>query len=352
MDLFGTAAIDPLEVYSTSPGVVGVRRSVPFGAKVTDAARWADAAGLRGLLIFTDNFSADPWLVAQYMIERTEAMIPLVALQPNYQHPVTAARLTATIGRLYGRRVDINLVTGSHTADLRALGNSIDHDARYDRLLAFGQIMVALLDGAGPVTHHGPYYEVNDAVLHPPLPSGLTPRLFAAGQSPAAIRVVGELGATRLVNPEPPQHYADLGGRPLHGMGIRIGVLARETHDEAWRVARERYPRDAAREERYERNRMTAFASSPAHNYTDSRRAPVDHTTEDVYWLHPLRVSVEYCAYLVGSYDEVAAALRSYRESGMSTLILGPPHAEDDLHHANEAIRRAEAALSAAGVTG
>lgn len=340
-----------LTVYATSPGVVGVRRNVPFGRKVADAARWSDAAGLRGLLIFTDNLSADPWMVAQYMVERTEAMVPLVALQPNYQHPVAAARLVAAIGRLFGREVDINLVTGSHTADLRALGNSLDHDARYERLLAFGQIMGALLDGAGPVTHHGPHYEVNDLVLDPARPAGLSTRWFVAGQSPAAVRVAGELGATRLVNPEPPGHYAEQGGRPLDGIGIRIGVIARESHDEAWRVARERYPRDPAREQQFSRNRIAFFASSPAHNYTESRRTAIDETSEDVYWLHPLRVSVEYCAYLVGSYDEVADALRSYRQSGVNTLILGPPHADDDLHHANEAIRRAEAALSAAEAT-
>lgn len=340
---------EPLVVYSTSPGVVGGRRSVSFSQKTADVARWADAAGVRGLLIFTDNFSADPWMVAQYMVERTENIVPLVAVQPNYQHPVTAARLMVGIGRLFGRGVDINLVTGSHTADLRALGNSLDHDARYDRLLAFGQILIALLDGAGPVTHHSPYYEVNDSVLEPSLPPGLAPLLHVAGQSPAATRVVGELGATRLVNPEPAWHYAARGGQPLHRTGIRVGVIARESHDEAWRVARRRYPRDAAREERFNHNRKTAFASSPEHNHTESRQAPVDHAAEDVYWLHPLRVSVEYCAYLVGSYDEVAAELRSYRESGMCTLILAAPHEEDDLFHANEAVRRASVTAEVPG---
>ncbi|MEU4244961.1 LLM class flavin-dependent oxidoreductase [Actinoplanes sp. NPDC026619] len=342
MDLSSQVAAEPLEVYATSPGVVGGRRSDSFGQKVTDVARWADAAGLSGLLIFTDNFSYDPWMLAQYMVERTEAMVPLVALQPNYQHPVTAARLVAAIGRLYGRRVDINLVTGSHAADLRALGDTVDHDARYDRLLAFGQIMLALLDGTAPVTHHGPYYDVSDAVLDPPLPAGLTPRLFAAGQSPPAIHVARALGATTLVNPEPPKHYAG-GGKRLHRTGIRIGIIARDDHDAAWEVARRRYPRDAAREQRLHRSRKAAYASSTVHNYTESRRTPTDDTAEAIYWLHPLRVSFEYCAYLVGSYDEVAEALRTYRESGMCTLILSPPQEEDDLHHANEAIRRAEA---------
>ena len=140
MDSPATPMTDRLEVYSTCPGAVD-GKSGAFSKFVETAARRTESAGLRGLLIFTDNGSVDPWIVAQHLVERTERVVPLVAVQPNYLHPMTAARMVIAISRLFGRRVDLNLVTGNHAPDLRALGCAIDHDTRYERLLEFGQVV-------------------------------------------------------------------------------------------------------------------------------------------------------------------------------------------------------------------
>jgi alkanesulfonate monooxygenase len=47
---------------------------------VRDVARWADRAGYRGILLYTDNKLVDPWLVAQIVIDATEELCPLVAV--------------------------------------------------------------------------------------------------------------------------------------------------------------------------------------------------------------------------------------------------------------------------------
>ena len=53
---------------------------------------------------------ADPWLVAQLIIQSTHALSPLVAVQPVYMSPYAAAEMVATLGHLHGRRVDLNMV--------------------------------------------------------------------------------------------------------------------------------------------------------------------------------------------------------------------------------------------------
>ncbi|HWN27903.1 MAG TPA: LLM class flavin-dependent oxidoreductase, partial [Actinomycetospora sp.] len=76
-------------VYSTCPQ----SKDVPAGDyldAVAATARWSEEAGCGGMLVYTDNGIADPWLVAQAAIAATERLAPLVAVQPVYMHPYTA----------------------------------------------------------------------------------------------------------------------------------------------------------------------------------------------------------------------------------------------------------------------
>jgi len=58
-----------------------------------EIARWSEDAGCEGMLVFTDNAQLDPWLVSQVIIEATERVCPLVAIQPVYMHPYSVAKM-------------------------------------------------------------------------------------------------------------------------------------------------------------------------------------------------------------------------------------------------------------------
>src|SRR5215813_8657032 len=75
-----------IEVFSTCPYSSAVERE-RFPPNVVDVARWSEQAGCRGILVYTDNSTVDPWLVSQIIIQSTEALCPLVAVQPVYMHP-------------------------------------------------------------------------------------------------------------------------------------------------------------------------------------------------------------------------------------------------------------------------
>jgi alkanesulfonate monooxygenase len=75
-----------IEVFSTCPYSSAVERE-RFLPYVMDVARWSEQAGCRGILVYTDNSTVDPWLVSQIIIQSTEALCPLVAVQPVYMHP-------------------------------------------------------------------------------------------------------------------------------------------------------------------------------------------------------------------------------------------------------------------------
>src|SRR5437899_12509913 len=75
-------------------------------------AQAADQLGYYGVLLPTGKSCEDSWIVASAMLTSTERLRFLVAVRPGLQPPTVAARMTATLDRLSGGRLLINVVTG------------------------------------------------------------------------------------------------------------------------------------------------------------------------------------------------------------------------------------------------
>ena len=58
----GKTADAPIEIFSTCPPSSGVPREA-YLQHVIDVARWSEAAGCRGILVYSDNSLVDAWLV-------------------------------------------------------------------------------------------------------------------------------------------------------------------------------------------------------------------------------------------------------------------------------------------------
>lgn len=100
-----------LRVYATAPQSKDVD-APEYARRVSDVARWSEEAGCHGVLVYTDNGIIDPWLVAQRVIEATERLRPLIAVQPVYMHPYSVAKMITSLAYLHGRAVDLNIVGG------------------------------------------------------------------------------------------------------------------------------------------------------------------------------------------------------------------------------------------------
>ena len=136
-----------LQIFSTCPS--SLLTPCGYRERVIEAARWSERAGCTGILVYTDNTLVDPWLVAQHIIANTSTLSPLVAVQPVYSHPYSAAKMASTLALLYGRRIFFNMVAGGFKNDLLALNDTTPHDLRYERLIEYTGIMRQLLKGAG-----------------------------------------------------------------------------------------------------------------------------------------------------------------------------------------------------------
>jgi alkanesulfonate monooxygenase len=133
-----------LRLYTTCPQSKDLPRR-DYIRRVIDISQWSEAFDCEGMLIYADNGLVDPSLVAQIVVENTERLSPLVAVQPTYMHPYSVAKMVASIAFLHGRRLTLNMVAGGFRNDLIALGDTTEHDDRYLRLTEYTQIIKGLL---------------------------------------------------------------------------------------------------------------------------------------------------------------------------------------------------------------
>lgn len=328
-----------LRTFSTCPPVTdegwdGYRR------RIVEVARWSEEHGCEGMLIYADNRQVDPWMVSQVVLESTDALAPLPAVQPAYMHPFTVASRLAAFGHLYGRRLVLNMVAGGFRNDLVALGDPTSHDRRYDRLIEYTRIVLDLVRGEGPVTFDGDFYRVENLKLPEPLPPELVPEIFVSGSSDAGKAAAETLGATPVRYPEPSDEDEGVPEDHDGRTGIRLGVIARDDPDEAWRVALTRFPPD--REGQLARQLANKVSDSVWHEkLTALARETRDE--QGPYWLVPFENYKTMCPYLVGGYDRVAREIARYAELGYDTVILDVPPSAEELGHTREAFRRAAA---------
>src|SRR5579864_5954328 len=157
-----------IEIFSTTPQSKDRPRET-YVQQIIDVARWSEEAGCTAILVYTDNSLVDAWLVSQIIIQNTKKLCPLVAVQPVYMHPYSVAKMVASFGHLYGRRIYLNMVAGGFKNDLIALNDTTPHDERYTRLVEYTTIIKLLLSSSAPVTFTGKFYKVENLKMTPPL---------------------------------------------------------------------------------------------------------------------------------------------------------------------------------------
>src|SRR5207248_6188347 len=146
-----------IELFSTCPQFT-TQGAENFLRLVTEISKWSEKYGCKGILVYSDNSQLDPWLVSHAVIANTDALCPLVAVQPAYMHPYSVAKIITSFGLLYGRRLYLNMVAGGFKNDLSALDDNTAHDKRYARLKEYTSIISRLLLSAKAVTYEGEFY--------------------------------------------------------------------------------------------------------------------------------------------------------------------------------------------------
>ena len=290
------------------------------------------------MLLPTGRSCEDSWVVASALAPLTERLRFLVAVRPGLQSPTLAARMTATLDRISGGRLLINVVTGGDPVENNGDGIFLSHAERYEVTREFLEIYKAVLAGE-TVECTGKHFRIEDGrLLFPPQQSPYPP-LYFGGSSDAANAVAAEQIDKYLTWGEPPadvkakidgvRALADKAGREV-SFGIRLHVIVRETTEEAWAAADRLISRlddatIAAAQQVFAR--MDSVGQSRMSRLHEGRRDKLEVSPN--LWAGVGLVRGGAGTALVGD-PTVAERMDEYRRVGIDTFILsGYPHLEE-----------------------
>jgi alkanesulfonate monooxygenase len=260
----------------------------------------------------------------------------LMAVRAGEEWPPQLARRIATLDRLLGGRLTVNIIS----SDLP--GEALEGAPRYRRTVEVMHILRTLLSGQA-LDVAGEFYRLR---LDPPrvtTVSGRCPPLYFGGLSPLAREAAAEAADVYLMWPDTMPMVraviADLRaraaakGRRLR-FGYRVHVIVRETESEARAYARRLLSRlDGAQGEAIRGRSLDAASAGVQRQAALREEADDEGFVEPHLWTGIGRARSGCGAAIVGDPDQVLAKLEAYRAEGLEAFILsGYPHrAECDL---------------------
>jgi len=337
-----------LKIYATTPESepqnISLKKEAVDGAAyynhIVNTAKWSEAHGFTGTLVYSNNSLVDGWSVAQIILQHTKRLTPLVAVNPVYIRPYSLAKRIASLSFMYKRRVDINWIAGGFKGDLISLGDATPHDERYEKLYDYASLVIGLLKSKGLHSHAGKYYEVTNIKMRPRIPENMIPFEMMSGTSEAGIATAQKLGATKVKYAKPISEYNGTAHNSSFDLGIRFGIITRETFEEAWQIANSRFPDDMKGSMAHVM--ATKTSDSNWHKEISSLNSK---EVRDVYWLKPFHTYKTFCPYLVGSHSEVAEMLARYVNMGHTSIILDIMNEKTDFEHCSLVFKMVESML-------
>lgn len=257
----------------------------------------------------------------------------LLAVRVGEMWPPQLARQIATIDRILGGRLTVNIISSEMP------GEALASAPRYARCLELMHILKTLLNGE-PLDHDGDFWKLK---LDPPrvgTVSGKAPPLYFGGLSEDAREAAAKGCDVYLMWPDKQEEVAaiiaDMKARAAkHGRTLRFGyrahVIVRDTEAEARTAADRLLSRlDAATGATIRAKSLDAQSVGVQAQAALREGASDDGYAEPNLWTGVGRARSGCGAAIVGDPDQVLAKLESYRAMGIDAFILsGYPHAAE-----------------------
>ena len=324
-------APSPLQAGVSDPR--GARPPFNYFDYLHQIARAADLSGFNGIRIRHDTQGDESWIVAGYLARSTRHLKLIAEFDAAWGSAVYAAKNAVSFQRFTGGRFAWQIGHGGDAAARRRQGDAAPDADILPRIDEF--ITVARgVQSTSPFSFKGRFFEVQDGGFKGPLAHHLVNSIYLTGESPEALALSARQADVHVFDAAPVadlrpaidslQTQARQQGRAV-AAGLRIDVLARETFDEALRDAR----------------RYRSGAGLPADAAFDAGAAG--------FWPGFAQAQTGAHGALVGSYEQVSAALQAYAQAGVSSFVLAAiPHFEEAYRIGEHVLPRVRASLTTA----
>ena len=301
------------------------RTGLPDLTRQIEFCKLAEAAGMAGVLVDFGISKPDSILLSTALGLATEKIEFIIAYRSGLICPVSFTQQINTLSAMIGGRISLNVVAGHSPAEQQAYGDFLRHDERYSRTEEFLAICNALWENRGPVSFQGTYYRVENSVLNTPYaaPARRSPEIFIAGNSLQAQQTAIRQGTLWMRMADTPENVARESAPIIDAgrqVGLRCAVVCRPSREEAVAAACALVPglepnnRDRAREWGFRQG-------------SDSVCVRASYELSAVEWLTPylwtgaILTHGPAAAALVGSPEDIAAAIIEYERAGISQFI-------------------------------
>jgi FMNH2-dependent dimethyl sulfone monooxygenase len=308
------------------------RRSEEIGFDVTLVAE-LNLNDIKGI----ESPALDAWSTAAALAAVTSRLEIMVAVRPSFHLPALLAKQAASIDRISGGRLTLNVVSSWWADEAKMYGVSFEqHDDRYARTSEW----LDVVDGVWSHDHFsyaGRYYRVDDNVLQPKPQSQPRPLLYAGGESEAAKDLIARKCDAYLMHGDPPERVAakvaDMSAR-REGLGLprlRFGVAG-------YAVVR-----DSAAAAAEEVARITDVRQSAA-GFANFQQWLAGTQLEQKLSIEDYSVSNRGLrSGLVGTPEQVREQVRRFEDAGVDLLLLQfSPQLEEMERFAEAVIGRRE----------
>jgi alkanesulfonate monooxygenase len=306
---------------------------VPDLDSLTHFCRTAEVMGIDSLLVDFGWGKPDPITLSTALGLRTSTIRFIIAWRSGLISPTMFVQQLNTLSTLIGGRFSLNIVGGHSPDEQRGYGDFLLHDERYARTDEFLGICNAFWYGEQPVDFTGKYYTIEQGKVNTPFlsPNDHAPERYIAGNSAQARELAMRQGSCWMMMAEPVAKLRDLVPPVLvlgKTVGIRAAVIARATREEAHHAAYEMV--GAAVEDHQKESAFIRNTDSPTLQARFEAAMNGTDWITPVLWNGALRSHGPASTALVGSYDDVAAALLEYGQAGVTQFILsGWPKLEE-----------------------
>lgn len=277
----------------------------------------------------------DAWSTAAALAAVTERLELLVAVRPNFHRPGPFAKQAATIDRISGGRLSLNVVSSWWKDEAERFGLDFDqHDDRYSRTREWLEILEAGWREA-EVERKGRYYEVKGMVVEPKPLQVAGPPIYAGGESETAKNLIAEKAQVYVMHGDSPEKLEPK---------IRDMQRRRAAHDLPplqFGVAAYSIVRDNQREVERELERITNVSTS-ASSYASYRDFVENSQLEADLSLRDYSVSNRGLRTgLVGTPAEVIDRIGALSDVGVNLLLLqSSPQLEEMQRFAEEVMHK------------